>query len=56
MRNRKLRKGAERGSREREKRERDNMELRIQFEKEEEEENHLPLLVVLLPQCTAVLL
>ena len=47
----------EKGSREMiEKGERDKRELRRQFEEEEEEHHHLPLLVVQLPQGTAVLL
>ena len=46
----------QREDRDREKRERDKRELRWQFEEEEEEHHHLPLLVVQLPQGTAVLL
>ena len=52
---RKRRRDSEKGC-EREKRERDKRELRRQFEEEEEEHHHcLPLLVVQLPQGTAVL-
>ena len=50
-----MKKGAERGEREGEKK-RDKRELRRQFEEEEEEHHHLPLLVVQLPQGTAVFL
>ena len=48
----------EKGSRERiekKKKEKETRELRRQFEEEEEEHHHLPLLVVQLPQGTAVL-
>ena len=48
--------GEEKGSRERIDNERDKRELRRQFEEEEEEHQHLPLLVVQLPQGTVVLL
>ena len=44
-----------REDREIEKRECDKREVRRQFEEEEEEHNHLPLLVVQLPQGTTVL-
>ena len=41
---------------EKERKERDKRELRRQFEEEEEEHHQSPLLVVKLPQGTAVLL
>ena len=47
-----LRKGEQREDRDREKRQK---ELRWQFEEDEEEHHHLPLLVVQLPQGTAIL-